>query len=672
MGADFSPGQTRDALLHSVLNSGLVDVGAPAGSIMIIDPAAKELHIKARLGPPRAGRKGEPVFPLAAGGIAGWVARNGAARLVSDVTLEPDFHRTRESEHEFKSLLCVPIVWEGKVLGVINADHESASYFAPNHQAKLEELGKQLGESLAKRISVPEAFQLISRKLAHQASAADIGQTLHDIADSIKRAMDADIVILYEYDQMLHKFIHGPKGMPTICGEIRHPEYMGSPIYPTDVPHQILMGGSSVYIPDLIEGKAAPLSIFTMSVRRQGQLNPERSRFAEREGIRSLASVPLIHGAPDGSPEYVGVLFVNYKQTHVFNIDEKEALATFADTAALAILNARRFDRNRRERQGLYHRITDSARCLLDAGDPEGRAFQARFRGREQDLFVMAIDIRRSTDLMLNATAPKGFVHFISQVERRLKDAVRRNFGIVDKFTGDGLIAYFPSFYSGGGHGAAGLWCMHAAAECHAEFKAAYDANGHCFQVVLADVGLGIGIDFGPVHLNMEGQELVAVGRPVVYACRLSSAKAGLTVMNEQAILKVTETYPDALVAVPTSVDVKHEGACTAFEVKLSANQPALRLPAWARSSDGRSDGVAQAAAAIGGQRSREPVTERCADGGAGVSAEGIGERAGLGERAGPREFDRVFGLGANLLGGEGALEEFVAQLRAGGSAGKR
>ena len=43
--------------------------------------------------------------------------------------------------------------------------------------------------------------------------------------------------------------------------------------------------------------------------------------------------------------EVVGVMFANYKTRQIFNIDEMSALATFADYAAVAILNARHEER---------------------------------------------------------------------------------------------------------------------------------------------------------------------------------------------------------------------------------------------------------------------------------------------------------------------------------------
>ena len=56
--------------------------------------------------------------------------------------------------------------------------------------------------------------------------------------------------------------------------------------------------------------------------------------------------------------EVVGVMFANYKTRHVFNIDEMSALATFADYAAVAILNARHEERRRSDQIKMVESIS--------------------------------------------------------------------------------------------------------------------------------------------------------------------------------------------------------------------------------------------------------------------------------------------------------------------------
>ncbi len=61
----------------------------------------------------------------------------------------------------------------------------------------------------------------------------------------------------------------------------------------------------------------------------------------------------------------------------------------------------------------------------------------------------MSIDIRRSTDLMLKAREPRLFADFVTGLCSKLKNLIVNNYGVFDKFTGDGVLAFFPDFYSG-------------------------------------------------------------------------------------------------------------------------------------------------------------------------------------------------------------------------------
>jgi len=139
------------------------------------------------------------------------------------------------------------------------------------------------------------------------------------------------------------------------------------------------------------------------------------------------------------------------------------------------------------------------------------------------EMTVMSIDIRKSTDLMLKAISPDKYAEFIFGLTEGLKKIVVGNFGVFDKFTGDGILAYFPLFYSGE-NGI--LNCCIAAQECHDFFYDYYKKYYDNFFVVL-DTGLGIGIDHGIVKIVTINNEQTIVGSSVVYACRLSDAPSG-------------------------------------------------------------------------------------------------------------------------------------------------
>src|ERR1700730_4336105 len=103
---------------------------------------------------------------------------------------------------------------------------------------------------------------------------------------------------------------------------------------------------------------------------------------------------------------------------------------------------------------------------------------------------------------MLKAREPKLFAQFITTLARQLRNEVLENYGIFDKFTGDGILAFFPEFYSGSD---AGYFALRAAPTCHKVFASHYEKHRHCFISVLKELGLGIGLDYGQVQCNSGG-----------------------------------------------------------------------------------------------------------------------------------------------------------------------
>jgi class 3 adenylate cyclase len=192
--------------------------------------------------------------------------------------------------------------------------------------------------------------------------------------------------------------------------------------------------------------------------------------------------------------------------------------------------------------------------------------------------FVMSVDIRKSTDLMLKATDPKLFASFIQRLCGRLKDTVLAHHGVFDKFTGDGILAFFPDFSSGDD---AGYLAVQTAAACHSAFKEEYRQHRDCFSCVRNDAGLGIGIDFGRVALVADWGSLTIVGTPVVYACRYGSAPGGMTLLNQQAYSEIHAKYSAFCTIDETTIEIKNEGHFVGYSVRPNGKPYEPKPPKW-------------------------------------------------------------------------------------------
>ncbi len=222
----------------------------------------------------------------------------------------------------------------------------------------------------------------------------------------------------------------------------------------------------------------------------------------------------------------------------------------------------------------LLTRVSAQAQERLIA-DPSFREMFAE--DRNCDAYVMSVDIRRSTELMLKARTPSAFAEFISHLTRELYACVVRNHGVFDKFTGDGILAFFPTDFSGDD---AAYLAVKTASECHQIFQKIYKSSRASFTSVLTGVGLGIGVDRGTVRLLRVAEGLTVVGVPVVYACRLSSAKPGQTLLNQPAFEAIGERFASHVSLQETTIDIKHEGEILAYDAKLTDDY-AIALPKW-------------------------------------------------------------------------------------------
>ena len=99
--------------------------------------------------------------------------------------------------------------------------------------------------------------------------------------------------------------------------------------------------------------------------------------------------------------------------------------------------------------------------------------------------------------------------------------------------------------------------------------------------MILKDVGLGIGIDFGETQLVNMQDWLTVIGTPVVYACRLSGVEAGHTLLNQQANDKASRKFGEFINLQEYEQPFKHQGNVIAYEVTLAEKTPKIKPPDW-------------------------------------------------------------------------------------------
>jgi signal transduction histidine kinase len=133
-----------DAILKVGLDNVINVINGDVGGIMLLDEQTKTLSYRVTH---NLSQKYATEMLLKLGeGTSGEVAQSGKARLVEDLSLEPQTpHSGLISAEGIRGFLAVPLRSKGKILGVINVASHKAHSFTERDALILDSIGNQLG-----------------------------------------------------------------------------------------------------------------------------------------------------------------------------------------------------------------------------------------------------------------------------------------------------------------------------------------------------------------------------------------------------------------------------------------------------------------------------------------------------------------------------------------------
>lgn len=245
-----------------------------------------------------------------------------------------------------KAFMGLSLKFGDDTVGLLYVDFRKPHRFSEEEKRLIRLLGQQaalaVSNSWTYRLASIRAEAVVRLKTIGQtlATIKDPSQALESVLDGIAHSarlvLDADLVDLYQYNQARGEFTLPP----TSAGEKRYPQVSKLKIYDDDVAMEAVTKREPQYFQNSQE---TPWLIRTYGVARE---DIPSQRFVIRERIVSSVAIPLI-----AAGETVGVMFVNYRAPQLFDAAQRDLIESFAAQAAVAIHNARLFQKEQVQRR---------------------------------------------------------------------------------------------------------------------------------------------------------------------------------------------------------------------------------------------------------------------------------------------------------------------------------
>jgi sigma-B regulation protein RsbU (phosphoserine phosphatase) len=254
-------------------------------------------------------------------GITGTAAATGYPVRVSDTSKDDRYIAAIEN---VRSELAVPLMLQGKCVGVLDIQSRHLDYFTPEQQSILTLLASRLAVAIEnarlyqKERTQAETLLLLNEVGRETSSILDVAELLRRAAEQIKRVIDYQILSLMLYDEKQKVFRHR-----------------------IDVKHgQHVQGKLRVAVSEGIVGAAAtlkaPVRVPDVSADpRYLMVNPE---------TRSELAIPMIHKG-----QVIGVLDLESPQLNYFTEDHVQTLSILAANLAVSLENARLYEKLARD-----------------------------------------------------------------------------------------------------------------------------------------------------------------------------------------------------------------------------------------------------------------------------------------------------------------------------------
>jgi adenylate cyclase len=241
------------------------------------------------------------------------------------------------------------------------------------------------------------------------------------------------------------------------------------------------------------------------------------------QNLRSIIAVPLVTKG-----EVIGAVYVdNPFQAAIFEEQDKEFLQAISDLAAIAIDNARQYERSEFLRELFELHVNKQVTDYVLARSDRTTMF---LLGERRHVTMLNSDIAGFSALAQRMGAEE-LVRFLNEYFARMITVVLAHGGNIDKFQGDGMLVVFGAPNPMKDHAAQALRTAHAMVKEIDRLNRELVVAGH------PAISVGMGLDTGEVVAGHVGSrdrmEFTLIGVPVNNSSFLSKVRPARVLMSE-------------------------------------------------------------------------------------------------------------------------------------------
>ena len=329
-----------DRVITLVLQRAIEACGATSGMIGILDADGQQLDTRS-FHDYQSGAMPDlivDVWPVEKG-VIGRVARTGEPALIADVHEDADYTQVVSSS---RSEVVVPIKREDIVIGVLNLESDEAAAFTRDDLHFMEHLAEHAAIAIHKaRLFEAQQRQLHELSILFETNAAissslELDEVLHTVARQMARALNVSTCSLSDWDpekNVIRTLIDEEQVATTSSVEVGKTYSLDDFPVTADVIHH-----------------RQPIVVQT----DDPQADPAQRALLQQGGFKSLLMIPMI-----ARDRVIGLAeLLERRRARTFSADDIRLCQTLASHAAIAIENARLYERTDERLQARIDQLT--------------------------------------------------------------------------------------------------------------------------------------------------------------------------------------------------------------------------------------------------------------------------------------------------------------------------